>query len=107
MASGHPRLGFCSPEAWLLLIRGLASARPRLGTRVFDCRRVRTDRRALFATHSDQRLRRGLSSGLGAATADAAYAALAGLGLSALTTLMVEHHLWLRLVGGAFLVSLG
>jgi threonine/homoserine/homoserine lactone efflux protein len=49
----------------------------------------------------------GFSSGLGAATADAAYAALAGLGLTALATLMVEHHLWLRLVGGGFLVYLG
>jgi threonine/homoserine/homoserine lactone efflux protein len=49
----------------------------------------------------------GFLSGLGAASADAAYASLAAFGVSALTALLVDHRLWLRLVGGAFLVYLG
>jgi threonine/homoserine/homoserine lactone efflux protein len=49
----------------------------------------------------------GFVSGLGAATADAAYAALAGLGISAVAVALVDHRLWLRLVGGAFLLYLG
>jgi threonine/homoserine/homoserine lactone efflux protein len=49
----------------------------------------------------------GFLSGLGAATADAAYASLAAFGVSALTTLLVEQRLWLRLLGGAFLLYLG
>jgi threonine/homoserine/homoserine lactone efflux protein len=49
----------------------------------------------------------GFLSGLGAATADATYGALAAFGVSALATLLVEQRLWLRLIGGAFLVYLG
>jgi threonine/homoserine/homoserine lactone efflux protein len=49
----------------------------------------------------------GFLSGLGAATADASYASLAAFGVTALTTLLVEQRLWLRLVGGLFLVYLG
>src|SRR5215216_3854530 len=49
----------------------------------------------------------GLLSGLGAATADAIYAAIAGLGVSALGMALAAHSVWLRLVGGAFLVYLG
>jgi threonine/homoserine/homoserine lactone efflux protein len=49
----------------------------------------------------------GFLSGLGAATADAAYASLAAFGLTALTALLVEQRLGLRLVGGLFLVYLG
>lgn len=49
----------------------------------------------------------GLVSGLGAATADAGYAAIAGFGISALGALLVDQRLWLRVVGGAFLVYLG
>ena len=49
----------------------------------------------------------GFVSGLGAATADAAYGSIAALGLSAVTTLLVGHQTWLRLIGGAFLCSLG
>ena len=49
----------------------------------------------------------GFVSGLGAATADASYAAIASLGISALASALVEQRLWLRLVGGAFLLYLG
>jgi threonine/homoserine/homoserine lactone efflux protein len=49
----------------------------------------------------------GLASGLGAATADAAYGALAGFGLTVVTAFLVEGQGWLRLVGGAFLCYLG
>jgi threonine/homoserine/homoserine lactone efflux protein len=49
----------------------------------------------------------GFVSGLGAATADAGYAAIAGFGVSAVATLLVDERVWLRVVGGAFLVYLG
>jgi len=49
----------------------------------------------------------GWVSGLGAATADASYAALAAFGVTAVTALLVEQRLWLRLIGGAFLLYLG
>ena len=49
----------------------------------------------------------GFVSGLGAATADAVYGSIAALGLSAVTTLLVGHQTWLRLIGGAFLCYLG
>jgi threonine/homoserine/homoserine lactone efflux protein len=49
----------------------------------------------------------GLLSGLGAATADAAYASIAAFGVTAVATTLVHQRTWLRLVGGAFLVYLG
>lgn len=49
----------------------------------------------------------GLASGLGAATADAAYGAVAAFGLTSLSDLLVSHQLWLRVVGGVFLLYLG
>jgi threonine/homoserine/homoserine lactone efflux protein len=49
----------------------------------------------------------GFVSGLGAATADATYAAIAGFGVSAIASLLVDQRLLLRLVGGAFLLYLG
>lgn len=49
----------------------------------------------------------GLVTGLGAASADAIYGAVAALGLSAVTSLLVEHQGWVRLFGGLFLVWLG
>jgi threonine/homoserine/homoserine lactone efflux protein len=49
----------------------------------------------------------GLVSGLGAATADATYAAIAGFGLTSVSALLVGQQFWLRLVGGAFLLYLG
>jgi threonine/homoserine/homoserine lactone efflux protein len=49
----------------------------------------------------------GLVSGLGAATADALYGAVAALGLTFVAELLMGGESWLRLVGGAFLVFLG
>lgn len=49
----------------------------------------------------------GLFSGLGAATADAIYGALAAFGLSLLTVFLVEQQMWLGLAGGLFLCYLG
>ena len=49
----------------------------------------------------------GFVSGMGAATADATYAAVASFGVSALAAVLVEQRVWLRLVGGIFLLYLG
>lgn len=49
----------------------------------------------------------GLATGLGAATADASYGAVAALGLTALTGALVGHAAEVRLVGGALLLLLG
>jgi threonine/homoserine/homoserine lactone efflux protein len=49
----------------------------------------------------------GFVSGLGAATADAAYGSIAALGLTFVTGLLVDAEAWLRLGGGVFLVFLG
>jgi len=49
----------------------------------------------------------GFVSGLGAATADAIYGSVAALGLTFVANLLTSGEMWLRLVGGAFLVFLG
>lgn len=49
----------------------------------------------------------GWISGLGAATADAIYGAVAGFGLSVVAEALVSQRLWLHLLGGAFLCYLG
>ena len=49
----------------------------------------------------------GFASGLGAATADAAYGAIAALGLTSIAAFLAGHQNWLRLGGGAFLLLLG
>jgi threonine/homoserine/homoserine lactone efflux protein len=49
----------------------------------------------------------GLASGLGVATADASYAAIAAFGLTAVTSLLVSGHAVLGLLGGAIIVVLG
>ena len=49
----------------------------------------------------------GLFTGLGAAAADAVYGAIAALGLTALTDALVGGQVWIRLIGGAFLLYLG
>jgi threonine/homoserine/homoserine lactone efflux protein len=49
----------------------------------------------------------GLLSGLGAATADAVYGALAALGLGLVSQFLVDQQELLRLVGGLFLCCLG
>jgi threonine/homoserine/homoserine lactone efflux protein len=49
----------------------------------------------------------GLASGLGAATADAMYGAVAALGLSAVSSFLVNQGSWQSLLGGLFLLYLG
>ena len=49
----------------------------------------------------------GLVSGLGAATADATYGLVAGFGLTFISTFLVDQGIWLRLIGGLFLLYLG
>ncbi|MBF2051148.1 MAG: LysE family translocator [Leptolyngbya sp. IPPAS B-1204] len=49
----------------------------------------------------------GLVTGLGAATADAIYGAIAGFGLTFISTFLVNQAGWLRLIGGLFLCYLG
>lgn len=49
----------------------------------------------------------GLLSGLGIASADAVYGAVAAFGLVAIADILLGHGLWLRLLGGAALLYLG
>lgn len=49
----------------------------------------------------------GLVSGLGAATADATYGTIAGFGLTFISGFLVSQQLWIRLIGGIFLLYLG
>lgn len=49
----------------------------------------------------------GFLSGMGAATADMVYGAIAAFGLTVITNLLVENAFWLKLIGGLFLVYLG
>lgn len=49
----------------------------------------------------------GLLSGLGAATADAVYGAVAGFGLTVIAGFLLRQQIWLSLAGGLFLCFLG
>lgn len=49
----------------------------------------------------------GLVTGLGAATADAIYGCIAGLGLTAISSFLVGQKAWLGFLGGLFLCYLG
>jgi len=49
----------------------------------------------------------GLVTGLGAATADGLYGAVAAFGLTAISSFLVGQQFWFRLVGGIFLLYLG
>ncbi len=49
----------------------------------------------------------GLATGLGAATADATYGAVAGFGLTIISGLLLGAQTWIRLAGGLFLIYLG
>ena len=48
----------------------------------------------------------GFASGLGAATADAVYGCIAAFGLTLVSNLLAESQMWLRLIGGTFLLWL-
>ncbi len=49
----------------------------------------------------------GLATGLGVATADGCYSAMAGFGLAFISQFLLAQQVWLRLVGGLFLCYLG
>lgn len=49
----------------------------------------------------------GFASGLGVATADATYAAVAAFGLTAVTSVLVSGHVLLGIVGGAVIAIMG
>ena len=49
----------------------------------------------------------GVVSGLGIATADAVYGAIAAFGISAIAAVLLDLETALRLIGGAFLLALG
>ncbi len=49
----------------------------------------------------------GFVTGMGAATADGLYGSVAGFGLTALATFLIAELLWIRLIGGLFLLYLG
>lgn len=78
------------------LIIGLAIAAPVGPIGVLCIRRTLAEGRAS-----------GFVSGLGAATADATYGAVAAFGLTLVTDFLLGEASWLRLVGGAFLLYLG
>lgn len=76
------------------LVLGFSIAAPVGPIGVLCIRRTLADGRAV-----------GLASGLGAATADALYGAIAGLGLTALSGLLLAQRDWLSLVGGCSWVT--
>jgi threonine/homoserine/homoserine lactone efflux protein len=49
----------------------------------------------------------GFVTGLGAASADAAYGSVAAFGLTLISGFLVSQQTWIRLLGGLFLVYLG
>lgn len=49
----------------------------------------------------------GLMTGFGAALADGIYGLIAAFGLTAISSLLVAHQLWIRGLGGLFLIYLG
>jgi threonine/homoserine/homoserine lactone efflux protein len=51
--------------------------------------------------------RAGLISGLGAATADTIYGAVAGFSISVVIGLLIRNEFWIRLVGGILLIGIG
>jgi threonine/homoserine/homoserine lactone efflux protein len=83
-----------------LLVRGLALglaiAAPVGPIGVLCIRRTLADGRLI-----------GFVSGLGAATADAFYSAVAAFGLTVVADLLVGQRVWVRLIGGLFLCYLG
>jgi threonine/homoserine/homoserine lactone efflux protein len=49
----------------------------------------------------------GLATGLGAAMADATYGVVAAFGITAISTVLIEHESLLKLVGGMLLCAMG
>ncbi len=55
----------------------------------------------------EQGWRTGLIAGLGAASADMVYGAIAAFGITFISNLLIEGQIWLRASGGLFLLYLG
>lgn len=89
----HPESHFAMVKGMLL---GLSIAAPVGPIGVLCIRRSLAEGRAM-----------GFVTGLGAATADAAYGAVAAFGLTALSNFLVGQRVWLGLIGGVFLTFLG
>ena len=87
-------------ESWFLLLRGffigLSIAAPVGPIGVLCIRR----------TLSNGKLA-GFLSGMGAATADMVYGAIAAFGLTIVTNLLIKNAYWLQVIGGCFLLYLG
>ncbi|HXZ06373.1 MAG TPA: LysE family transporter [Ktedonobacteraceae bacterium] len=49
----------------------------------------------------------GLVSGLGIATADGVYGSIAAFGLTLITNFLIHEQIWIRMIGGMFLMYLG
>ena len=49
----------------------------------------------------------GLVSGLGIATADGVYGSIAAFGLTLITNFLIQEQMWIRMLGGLFLIYLG
>jgi threonine/homoserine/homoserine lactone efflux protein len=86
--------------SWLFLLKGIgigfAIAAPVGPIGVLCIRRTFADGQAA-----------GFATGLGAATADALYGAVAGFGLTAIADFLLGYQTPLQLAGGVFLVALG
>ncbi len=78
------------------MIFGLSVAAPVGPMGVLCIRRTLTDGRLA-----------GFISGLGTATADGCYGAIAAFGLTFISSFLVNQQFWLRLIGGTFLCYLG
>lgn len=81
---------------WKGLLIGLAIAAPVGPIGVLCIRRTLADGQLA-----------GFAVGMGAATADACYGAIAALGISTVSARLVAHQELIRLGGGAFLIYLG
>ena len=84
------------PLLWRGWLLGLAIAAPVGPIGVLCIRRTLADGPVI-----------GFLSGLGAATADMLYGAVAAFGVTAVQNLLVRQQSWLQIVGGLFLLYLG
>jgi threonine/homoserine/homoserine lactone efflux protein len=81
---------------WRGLIIGLAIAAPVGAIGLLCIHRTLSGGRTL-----------GFVSGLGAATADASYGAVAAFGLTSVSSVLIDYETWVRVLGGIGLLYLG
>ena len=72
-----------------------------------DRRAGRAGQRAGCLAHTEQRANLGPLSGLGAATADALYGAIAGFSITLVIGFLLREEFWIRVIGGILLVCIG